>query len=135
MRHSILYSGFDLLIWSAVVNIYPCTTLYWVNTNENMYPNKFSHLQRKYFSHGHWKQIYCLKRQFLWPDRYLFARIQHNINNTIKREICSKLTIEAPERCSSVFIVNFESIRHVVLVFFSWLWTYKCRTEYFIALI
>ena len=34
-------------------------------------------------------------------------------------EICSKLTIKLPERrhCSGVFIVNFEHISHLVLVF------------------
>ena len=44
--------------------------------------------------------------------------------NTSKRcEICSKLTIKTPERrhwcCSGVFIVNFEHISHLVLVFLS----------------
>ena len=42
--------------------------------------------------------------------------------NTITRcEICSKLTIKTTERCywrrSGVFIVNFEHISHLVLVF------------------
>ena len=39
--------------------------------------------------------------------------------NTRERgEICSKLTIETPERDrSSVFIVNFERILHLILVF------------------
>ena len=36
-------------------------------------------------------------------------------------EICSKLTIKTPERrhwrCSGVFIVNFEHISHLALVF------------------
>ena len=36
-------------------------------------------------------------------------------------EICSKLTIKAPERrhwgCSDVFIVNFEHISHLFVVF------------------
>ena len=38
-----------------------------------------------------------------------------------RREICSKLTIKTPERRqwrrSGVFIVNFEHISHLVLVF------------------
>ena len=50
---------------------------------------------------------------------YLF---KVNNKNTRKRiEICSKLTIKTPERChwrlSGVFIVNFEHIKHLVLVF------------------
>ena len=32
-------------------------------------------------------------------------------------EICSKSTIKIPDRRSSVFIVNFEQILHIVLVF------------------
>ena len=47
-----------------------------------------------------------------------------NVNNRNTRtrcEICSKLIIKAPERCqwlrSGVFIVNFEHISHVVLMF------------------
>ena len=42
--------------------------------------------------------------------------------NTGKRcEICSKLTIKTPEgrnwRCSGVFILNFEHISHLAVVF------------------
>ena len=49
-------------------------------------------------------------------------RLKVNNSNTRKRcEICSKLTIKTPERrhwCrSGVFIVNFEQISHLVLVF------------------
>ena len=45
-----------------------------------------------------------------------------NNRNTRKRcEICSKLTIKTPERgqrrCSGVFIVNFEHILHLFLMF------------------
>ena len=44
-----------------------------------------------------------------------------NKNTRTRCEICSKLTIKTPERrqwcCSGVFIVNFEHISHVVLVF------------------
>ena len=50
---------------------------------------------------------------------YLF---KVNNRDTIKRfETCSKLTIKTPEqrqqRCSGVFIVNFEHISHLFLVF------------------
>ena len=45
----------------------------------------------------------------------------NNRNTKTRCEVCSKLTIKTPERrswCrSSVFIVNFEHISHLVLVF------------------
>ena len=45
----------------------------------------------------------------------------NNRNTRTRCEICSKLTIKTPElrqwRSSGVFIVNFEHISHLVLVF------------------
>ena len=45
----------------------------------------------------------------------------NNRNTRTSSEICSKLTIKTPEgrqwRCSGVFILNFEHISHLVLVF------------------
>ena len=42
----------------------------------------------------------------------------NNRNTRIWCEICSKLTIKTPERhCSGVFVVNFEHISHLNLVF------------------
>ena len=47
----------------------------------------------------------------------------NNRNTRARCEICSKLTIKTPERrhwrLSDVFIVNFEHISHLVLVFLS----------------
>ena len=44
-----------------------------------------------------------------------------NRNTRARCEICSKLTIKTPEgrhwRCSGVFIVKFENISHLILVF------------------
>ena len=44
-----------------------------------------------------------------------------NRNTRTRCEICSKLKIKIPERrhwhCSGIFIVNFEHISHLVLVF------------------
>ena len=44
-----------------------------------------------------------------------------NKNTRARCEICSKLTIKIPERrqwrCSGIFIVTFEHITHLVLVF------------------
>ena len=52
----------------------------------------------------------------------LYSLLKVNNRNTRTRcEICSKLTIKMPERfhCrrSDIFIVNFEHITHLVLVF------------------
>ena len=42
----------------------------------------------------------------------------NNRNTRTRREICSKLTIKIPEqRRSGIFIVNFEHISYLVLVF------------------
>ena len=53
------------------------------------------------------------------PGNYLFKA--NNINTRARCEICSKLAIKTPERRqlrrSGVFIVNFEHISHLVLVF------------------
>ena len=53
----------------------------------------------------------------------------NNINTRTKWEICSKLIIKIPERRywrhSGIFIVNFEHISHLVLVFL--LLTLKCN--------
>ena len=42
-----------------------------------------------------------------------------NRNTRVRCEICSKLTMKTPERClrPGAFIVNFEHILHLVLVF------------------
>ena len=45
---------------------------------------------------------------------YLFK--VNNRNTRTRREICSKLTIKIV-RCSGVFIVNFEHISHLIIVF------------------
>ena len=54
-----------------------------------------------------------------WPGIYLFKA--NNRNTKTKCEICSKLTINTPERRqwrrSGVFIVNFEHISDLALVF------------------
>ena len=41
----------------------------------------------------------------------------NNRNTRTKCEICSKLTIDTTERRNCVFIVNFEHVSHLVLVF------------------
>ena len=50
-----------------------------------------------------------------------FTWTKSNRNTRTRREIYSKLIITTPERChwrrSGVFIVNFEHLPHLVLVF------------------
>ena len=54
------------------------------------------------------------------PAGNYFFRV-NNRNTRTRREICSRLTIKIPElrywRRSGIFIVNFEHISHLVLVF------------------
>ena len=54
------------------------------------------------------------------PSRQLLFKVNNRKTST-RREICSKLTIKTPERRqwrrSSVFIVNFEHISHLVPMF------------------
>ena len=54
------------------------------------------------------------------PDNIYLFKV-YNWNNRKRCEICSKLTIKTPEQCqwrrSSVFIVNFEHILHLFLIF------------------
>ena len=64
-----------------------------------------------------WKQG---KIYFSIPaEKYMFKVNNRNIRTRF--EICSKLTIKTPERCcwhcSGVFIINFEHISHLFLVF------------------
>ena len=53
-------------------------------------------------------------------SRHLLFKVSKGNTKSIS-EICAKLTIKTPEwcqwRCCTVFIVNFEHISHIVLVF------------------
>ena len=56
-----------------------------------------------------------LQSPFRCSPKYM---LQINNTNIIERcEICSKLITEAPKRHSGVFIVNFEHITYLLLVF------------------
>ena len=66
------------------------------------------------------KQSRLAKIFYHYPvGSYMFK--VNNINTRTRREICSQLTIKTPERRqwrrSGVFIVNFEHILHLVLMF------------------
>ena len=68
-------------------------------------------------------QLLYLSRQhtFPTPPASIYLLKFNNRNTRTRCEICSKLTIKTPERRhwrrSGVFIVNFEHILHLVLVF------------------
>ena len=57
--------------------------------------------------------------RYIPASNYMF-KVNHR-NTRTKCEICSELTVKVPERrhcrCSGIFIVNFEHISHLVLVF------------------
>ena len=60
-----------------------------------------------------------MEKRFIPAGIYLFT--VNNRNFKTMCEICSKLTIKTPERrhwrCSGTFIINFNHISHIVLVF------------------
>ena len=51
----------------------------------------------------------------------IYIRKVNNRNTRIRCEICSKLTLKIPEQCQwrrpGIFLVNFEHISHLALVF------------------
>ena len=61
---------------------------------------------------------YCFDYSSLGGN-YMFT--VNNSNSRTRCEACSKLTIKTPERCywrcSGVFIVNFESVSQLALLF------------------
>ena len=65
---------------------------------------------------GYTESVHCAK----YPAGNHIFKVNHR-NTRARCEICSKLTIKTPERHhwrrSGVFIVNFEHISHLVLVF------------------
>ena len=67
-----------------------------------------------------WHIFISLSTRFIYPaNKYLFKFNNRNIRKRCER--CSKLTIRTPERRhwsrSGVFIVNFEHLSHLFLVF------------------
>ena len=67
-------------------------------------------------------KIFNVKHSWMYPAGIYLLKV-NNRNTRTRCEICSKLTIKTPERhhwCrSGVFIVSFENISHLVLVFLS----------------
>ena len=99
-----------------------------------MWPNQIFLPTGKCISHSCWKQIHCLKLYILRPKKDLFLFEFSNNNSKIKYEICSKIAAEAADVILVPSLLTF-NIVDTFLVFFCWVWTYKCRMEYFITLI
>ena len=75
------------------------------------------HIENHYFIHF----FTCFKnRRRLHPAGNKMVKL-NNRNTRTRCEICSKLTIKIPERRHwrrfGIFIINFEQISHLVLVF------------------
>ena len=74
-----------------------------------------------------------MKRERWAKDEIEVAVQIQIVNNITMPETCANLTIEARELrqrwCCGVFIVKFEQISHIILVFPCWLWTSKYRLE------
>ena len=58
-----------------------------------------------------------INNHFMYIPTSIYLFKVKNENTRARCEICSKLKIRTPERHSGVFIVNFEHISHLVLVF------------------
>ena len=102
-----------------------CFFLYPLTTSENQNFLMFSGGCRKRpVPWGTLKSCHCNEKLFLYENLYpvcIYLLKVNNRNTRTRCEICSKLTIRTPERRqlrhSGVFIVNFEHISHLVLVF------------------
>ena len=74
--------------------------------------------------------IYATGSIFHLPAGNYMSKVS-NRNSRTRSEICSKLTIKIPQRRhwrrSSIFIVNFEHISHLALVFLLLTLIGKCR--------
>ena len=64
---------------------------------------------------------FCINIFCLYNPAGIYLPKVNNRNTRTRCEVCSKLTIKIPEprqwRLSGIFIVNFEHISHLVLVF------------------
>ena len=111
------------------------TAYYWDKTSCKRGRNSRERKVRHLLFHFNFRQVLSHQKAFQVYYMYIFLyfilllltppviylRKVSNRNTKTRCEICSKLTINTPERrqwCrSGVFIVNFEHISHLVLVF------------------
>ena len=87
--------------------------------NWNLFKDDSKNKWDEVFKNGACKICGRQKKNYIPAGIYLLK--VNNRNTRTRCEICSKLTIETPERRqgrrSGVFIVNFEQISRLVLVF------------------
>ena len=100
--------------------------LYWNGTSAWLFSCKFAAYSQNIFSKNtSGGLILRLTFTFAWStstNRKVAVFYLLKVNNTniwTRCEICSKLTIKTPWCRSGVFIVNFEHISHLVLMFLS----------------
>ena len=83
-------------------------------------PQVFMNLKKKYGNQSKIRKPIFDGKEIYNPAGIYLLKV-NNRNTRTRCEICSKLTINTPERRhwrpSGVFIVNFEHISHLVLVF------------------
>ena len=121
---------FEALLWKVI----PSQPYFgWIGMKT--WPNKISLPIAKCISRSCWKDIHCLKLYVLRPKKYLLLFEFSNNSSRIKCEICSKLTIEATDVALVTSLLTFNIVDTFLVVFFCWVWTYKCQMENFIALI
>ena len=61
--------------------------------------------------------VYIVRHDGVYSPAGIHLFQLNNRNSRARCEICSKLAIKTPERCSGAIIVNFEHILHLVQVF------------------
>ena len=83
---------------------------------QKLIPRKHLWTTRRFYFHKKW---FTVKFTIFW--NLVLLRFKMNflfkVNNRNISEICTKLTIKIPWRRSGIFIVNFEQISHLFLVF------------------
>ena len=82
-----------------------------------------NHLNVSFFIYFENEGFYLNKHLIIinfYPAGIYMLKVNNRNTRTVC-EICSKLTLKIPERhhwrCSGIFMVNFEKISHLVLVF------------------
>ena len=110
----LIFSGFNLYFWTAVVKIYPFSNLSWVNKDENITQQSFPAQNDSIFLTVTENQFVVWNYHFSGPTAIYLSEFS-NINSSIKCKIFPEFTIEAPDiipvsllltetRCSSGFV-------------------------------
>ena len=114
----LILSKVPILMETPWYRFFECA--YCVKSKQKRLPlERYANFFTSTLSKVHWLQLAWVSSCHFSAGNYMFK-----VNNKDTRtacEICSKLTIKTPERhhwrSSDVFIVNFERISHLLLVF------------------